>query len=155
MSHEYAIAAFDEISRATLRPQDIASGLLPWLKRIPDSHLSTPHITCMESIAEASDEELAALDIDADEDIVEAMGLLQEYAPPYTVVGAHEGDGSCFGCWPYVPEDDDEDLTRVADLSELTPGFVGEVLVVNERGNCTLMAVTGWEPVATEIWGMV
>lgn len=147
------ITAFDEISNGTHRAEDLASALIPWLLRIPDSHIAQAHITCMEGIVGASDSEYHDPG-DQDEDVQDAINLLQEYAAPYTVVGYHEGDGSCLGCWPVDPDEID-DIPRVSGLDELEPGYMGEALVVNERGNCTLYSVTGWTPETTELWAVV
>lgn len=142
------IAAYDTISTDSHNPVDLAAALIPWLRRIPDTHYAQPYINSMESVIEAGDPDGET------EDIQEAFDLLQDYAPPYTSVGAHPGDGAHFGCWPVDPNEID-DIPRVSDLDELEPGYIGEAFVVNERGNCTLYSVTGWTPETGEIWSMV
>lgn len=97
----------------------------------------------------------AAEDIDVDEQmsdiLAEMITIAENYLPAYCYLGATEGDGAHFGIWPNIP--DEGEVMRVSDLSELPKGFSGEVLHVNERGNCTLYAVSRGN--AREIWGIV
>lgn len=73
--------------------------------------------------------------------IVEALfEALEQFAPPYAYFGAHPGDGSGYGYWLSEGFDEDFDELKVSDLADVPAGYRGEVLIVNDHGNCTL----GW-----------
>lgn len=73
----------------------------------------------------------------------ELWDLMDTIAPPFTSWGSHEGDGACYGFWIHsdvlrCPQyDEDNDLERVSDLSEVKLDREW-VLVVNDHGNATL-----------------
>lgn len=78
---------------------------------------------------------------------------LQEFAPPYTYFGAHEGDGSDFGYW-LVSEIDDEFVgIKVSDTAEVPADYSGEVLYINDHGNMTLYVANNGA--LSEIWSVV
>lgn len=65
---------------------------------------------------------------------------LNEFAPPYTYFGAHEGDGSDFGFWPSW--DAVNELPCIADPNEL-PHAEGDCRYVNDHGNVTVFDSSG------------
>ena len=99
----------------------------------------------------------------ADYDLDSLFDALCEYAAPYFYFGAHPGDGSDYGYWLSEGFDEDfitlDDLSdgndhlKVNDLSEVPARFRGEVLVVNDHGNCTLYVKTS--RTIREIWSVV
>jgi hypothetical protein len=70
---------------------------------------------------------------------------LQQYAPPYTYFGAHEGDGSDFGFWPCLDGIDD-DVTEVLKVADI-PCYLAHV---SDHGN-----ITFYEVQLTELWSCV
>ena len=89
----------------------------------------------------------------ADEAVNELFDVLGEYCPPYCYFGAHEGDGSDFGCWISWDSLEDFDGLKVSDTSEIPDDYTGEVLHVNDHGNATLYAATPGH--LREIWSVV
>ncbi len=83
----------------------------------------------------------------------EMFDALQTFAPPYAYFGAHEGDGSDFGYWLSQDFECEFDGLKVDDTSKVPPGYSGEVLHVNDHGNCTLYAVLNGQ--MTEVWAVV
>jgi hypothetical protein len=73
-------------------------------------------------------------------ELIESLtSALEYYAPEYGYFGTNEGDGSDFGYWPINMEDIKEQVDLViSDWNEVPKGFLGEILCINERGNCTL-----------------
>jgi hypothetical protein len=59
--------------------------------------------------------------------VSELFDALNDFAPPYTYFGAHEGDGSDYGFWPYV------DCESLQDASEC-----GYRVDISDHGNVTL-----------------
>lgn len=153
------------ISEGTLRPEDLIPALLDALQGI---RLSREDRTKVREIARMVDQ----YDADNDEpqtilgEIIDAdtyggfaddlQTIAEGYAPPYAYVGTLDGDGACFGVWPTIPEDRDEDVTRVdAGGAWYRPGKVSTpyVLEVNDHGNATLYERRGrqWR----EVWSVV
>ena len=90
---------------------------------------------------------------DADYDLESLFDALNEYAPAYFYFGAHCGDGSDFGYWLSEGFADDFDGLKVSDTSEVPRGYSGEVLHVNDHGNCTLYAYSRGR--GREVWAIV
>ena len=107
---------------------------------------------------------------DADYDLESLFDALGEYCLPYFYFGAHPGDGSDYGYWlsedfqdefadlsttfaksngAYIP---DGTNIKVNDLSDVPKGFNGEVLHVNDHGNCTLYAASRGR--LREVWAV-
>jgi hypothetical protein len=85
--------------------------------------------------------------------VIELMDALGEFAPPYFYFGTHPGDGADFGFWLYEDFQQDFDGLTVSDTSEVPDDYEGEVLHVNDHGNCTLFAARNGE--LKEIWAVV
>ena len=91
---------------------------------------------------------------DADYDLEALFDALNEYCLPYFSFGAHPGDGSDYGYWLSEGFSDDEfDGLKVSDTSEVPRGFTGEVLHVNDHGNCTLYSYSRGR--SREVWAVV
>ena len=86
-------------------------------------------------------------------DLEELFDALGEYAGPYFYFGAHPGDGADYGYWLSEGFDQDFDGLKVSDTSEIPPDYRGEVLVVNDHGNCTLYVKTA--RTLREVWAVV
>lgn len=90
---------------------------------------------------------------DADEDLQVLFDALDEYSAPYFYFGAHPGDGSDYGYWLSEGFEDDFDGLKVSDTSEIPAKYRGEVLHVNDHGNCTLYVKTA--RTLREVWAVV
>ena len=90
---------------------------------------------------------------DAQFDLEWLFDELNTFAPPYFYFGAHPGDGSDYGFW--LSEDAIEDFEglRVEDQSEVPSDYCGEVLHVNDHGNCTLYVADQGQ--LSEVWAIV
>lgn len=164
-------AKIGSISHGTLRTEDLLStfiSTLEGLMLINGDYFSSPlnfseRDRLSNLIGEAQD-----LFSDNGEDIPEEkweeasemlnerlFDALQEFAPPYCVFGAHEGDGSDFGYWPDI-ENAKDDLEFVSDSDDEFPfdEYRGEWLHVNDHGNCTLY-VRQDDGKDVEIWSVV
>ncbi len=86
-------------------------------------------------------------------DLDDLFNALNDYAPTYFYFGAHPGDGSDYGYWLDESFIDDFDGLRVNDLSEVPTGYTGEVLLVNDHGNCSLYAYSRGR--RRELWAIV
>lgn len=87
---------------------------------------------------------------DLNEDLFNA---LNEYAGPYFYFGSHPGDGADYGFWLSEEIEDDFDGLKVSDSSEIPAKYRGEVLIVNDHGNMSLMVKTS--RTLREVWSIV
>jgi hypothetical protein len=87
----------------------------------------------------------------------ELFDALGNHAPDYCYLGANEGDGSDYGFWVSWESLEeamfDGDVVKVADLSDVTEGYTGMVLHVNDHGNSTLYSVDKGQ--LSEVWSIV
>lgn len=133
-------APLGSVSTDTLRPEDLISAFaseLAYLTRRVSEH---PRYAELVSRAHA----LLETDEPADDALLEMIDELCEalecFAPPYCYFGAHPDDGADFGFWP---EPDfqrmmrDDDVLQVAGLADIPADFRGDVLLINDHGNCT------------------
>lgn len=90
---------------------------------------------------------------DATYDLESLFDALNDYCLPYFYFGAHPGDGADYGYWLSEGFTDDFDGLKVSDLSEVPTGYTGEVLVVNDHGNCSLYAYSRGR--GREVWAVV
>ncbi len=79
---------------------------------------------------------------EAEWDLESLFDALQQYAGPYFYFGSHPGDGSDYGFWLSEGFEEDFDGLKVNDLAEIPTKYRGEVLEVNDHGNCTLLVKT-------------
>ena len=154
---------FTEISRGTLRVSDLAYALLPYAQH----YLSDwPHVVTLSELESLLDTDNPDNDDNAAETIDNVLDALQEFAPPYCVIGVHEGDGSALGVWPCLDaalDDsalDDDGLMQVNDGAEIPPDYIGLALIVNDHGNANLVECHGPDASGefcetVEIWSVV
>lgn len=90
---------------------------------------------------------------EASYDLEELFDILSNHSLPYFYFGAHPGDGADYGYWLGEEALDEFDGLKVNDLAEVPKRFSGEVLHVNERGNCTLYAYSRGR--GREVWAIV
>ncbi len=142
------------ISRGTLRPEDIAAALADALRKAESTDY--PLLSDLDAIAEDSH-------MDHCDDVLnDAADALQDYAPPFCYVGAHESDGSDIGVWPDFDAIDmavaDGEAIRVTDLAELDSLDPAEmpntVFLVNDHGNLSVYSVS-LKPETTLQWDCV
>jgi hypothetical protein len=135
---------------------DFAYELQRNLKHGPRMSRSTrkAHIALLKSITAASSGQDAYYESEAsDYDLESLFDALNEYAGPYFYFGAHPGDGSDYGYWLSEGFEDDFDGLKVSDTSEIPAKYRGEVLHVNDHGNCTLYVKTARK--LHEVWSVV
>jgi len=146
------------ISEGTLNSIDLLSAFADALE---EYGTGAPHIELvneardlLEEFDAADDGETDAIDTEAAL-IVDAMqDALGEVAPPYCLFGTHAGDGADFGFWPQVESaQEDDDVLKVEDTSEVPKGYTGFVLHVNDHGNATLYDYTRGR--SREVWSVV
>jgi hypothetical protein len=145
------------VSTGTLRPEDLLPCFMSELESMRP--LQSAHKALLREIqarmdaAELLGLDYYAVDEHAAEDIEALETALQDYCLPYFYFGAHPGDGADFGYW--LPEgfDQEFDGLKVSDTSEVPTGYTGEVLHVNDHGNCTLYACNRGR--CREVWAVV
>lgn len=95
----------------------------------------------------------------AHELINELMEALSDFAPCYTYFGALEGDGADFGFWPdiYYVEDmvRDGTILKVSGLEDVPDGYCGDVMIVNDHGNVSLVYYDEETEDVTSYWSVV
>lgn len=124
-------------SHGTLRSEDLAETFADILRDFgPRKHAKL--LRDLDTIAEANEDSAKYQEFHGweGEILSDAQDAIQAYCPPYTYFGAHEGDGSDFGCWPInIDECDTDGPRRVSDFSQVTES--GEYFIVNDHGNVT------------------
>jgi hypothetical protein len=150
-------ASFGSISSGTMRPEDLIrtfSNELGWLIQ-NHNHCAWPEHRKLVGEANAILVEDYESE-EASEILNELFEALEDFAPPYGYFGSHPGDGADYGFW--LSEDfeqtfiDDGGL-KVSDTGEVPDDYTGEVLHVNDHGNCTLYSARNGK--LTEIWSVV
>lgn len=147
------------ISSGTMRPEDLLPCFIAELESMRP--LQKAHRTLLREVQQRMDAaELLGLSYfevlngeQAAEDIEELETALQDYCLPHFYFGAHPGDGADFGYWLSEGFTEDFDGLKVDDTSEIPTGYTGEVLHVNDHGNCTLYACSRGK--RRELWGIV
>ena len=157
------LAPFTEISHGTLRAEDLASALLPYAQHyLADG----PYAATLANLESLLDSDEPDEDEHAAETINDVLDALQEFAPPYCVIGMHEGDGSLLGVWPCLDaalDDsafDGDGLMQVNDGAEIPPDYTGLAIIVNDHGNATLVECHGPDASGgfcetVEIWSVI
>lgn len=156
-------ATLGSVSHGTMRPEDLINTFaltLETILRDCDNHVAPAYADLIKAAEDL------AYDPDADvyEDQDEARAILDQlfdalydFAPPYCYFGAHIGDGSDYGFWPLESFQDnmrDDGVLQVDDLSKIPDDYRGEVLLVNDHGNCTFGYVDSDGSFVT-VWAIV
>jgi hypothetical protein len=143
--------ALGSFSSGTLNAREIFDSLAWELDHIRLSRDDRAKLRDLMRARESADSESA--DELLDELLDELSQLAEQYAPAYAYVGAHPGDGADFGVWISESLEADFDGLKVSDTSEIPAEYTGEVLYVNDHGNCTLYAVSRGR--MREVWSVV
>lgn len=169
-----------EFSSGTLRPEDVVPGLLYLADTVRLSRADRSLVRALAAEFRAWEDRPERFpDYDPAEAWDELDNVLGSYAPPFATLGAHPGDGACFGVWPETEAASEEaarfrrgfeaDVAPSRELAdaawrgevvcgkERNGGGPGFALEVNDHGNATL-----WERVGTsrrprwqEAWSVV
>lgn len=140
------------VSHGTHRPEDLIPTFARELQRLRGSLPRALFLAVRD--CELRFDSQCGLDDGFTSETVEALSdALQEFAPPGFYFGTHPGDGSDFGFWLDESFIDEFDGLRVSDTSEVPKGYRGEVLHVNDHGNCTLYVSNSRG--LREVWGVV
>jgi hypothetical protein len=149
-------AQFGSISHGTMRSGDLIPVFADELRALRGSLPRDLYNEIRQWERTEYDESAPAQDIHEEygEQIVEALfDALNEYAPPYGYFGSHPGDGADYGFWLCEDFQTDFDGLQVSDTSEVPRDYVGEVLHVNDHGNCTLYVARKGK--LREVWAVV
>jgi hypothetical protein len=143
-------ATFGSISTATLIPSELFSAFLWEAQHI---RLTQRERVAVRRIAADRVTEEETADERLQFDLEELTAILEDNAPAYGYFGTLDGDGADFGFW--LSEDWQEcfDGLTVSDTSEIPKGYTGEVLHINDHGNCTLYVAT--RRGLREVWAVV
>lgn len=143
-------ASFGSISHGTMRPEDLIPAFAHELRRLRGALPGKLYnaIRAMDACALDADREEFADDI-----LNDLFEYLNEYAPPCGYFGSHPGDGADYGFWLHEDFQTDFDGLQVSDTSEVPRDYTGEVLHVNDHGNCTLYVARKGK--LTEVWAVV
>jgi len=139
------------VSSGTMRPEDLIPSFIWQLQHQEPCHRERSKLCT--AISKRMDEDNYFASEDADYDLDSLFDALNEYAPAYLYFGAHPGDGSDYGFWLSEGFAEDFDGLKVSDTSEVPRGYSGEVLHVNDHGNCTLYTYSRGR--GREVWAIV
>jgi hypothetical protein len=124
-------ATIGTISHATMLAEDLIQAFYDELRRLDGGEQFASLLEDCEKLEDYETNE--AYDI-----VAELFDALGEYAPPLCYFGAHPGDGSDYGFWPY-DIDELDNVGRVdADGNFPYPDDeTRECIAVNDHGNVT------------------
>ena len=153
MAHSKSIN-MGSVSCATMRPEDLIPAFVYELAN--QKPLRRDHYKLSQEISARMNKDGYYQTDDADYDLEELFDALNEYCAPYFYFGAHPGDGADYGYW--LSEDfeqrfEDDGGLKVNDLADVPRAYTGEVLLVNDHGNCSLYRYSRgrhWE-----VWSVV
>lgn len=78
---------------------------------------------------------------DAVEYVDALISTLDLFCPAFCYFGAHEGDASDFGCWPFMDSIDHaielKEALALPDLTQLPRAYTGDVFLTDSQGNYT------------------
>lgn len=153
------------VSAATHRPQDLIPSFVYALKNLDEENNYIDTIQEGQTIINIAEKYSIENDCHSDECSIWSnedtsyylneilFEALNNFAAPYSYFGSTEGNGSDFGFWvDYEVIEMDFDGLRVSDLSEVPEDYQGNVLVINDHGNCTLYQTV---QKFREIWSIV
>jgi hypothetical protein len=138
------------VSSGTMRAEDLIPAFIAELRW--QKPLKREHRKLIREIEKAMKQE-DYFDNDASDDLEALFNALDEYCLPYFYFGAHPGDGADYGYWLSDGFEDEFDGLKVNDTSEVPKGYTGEVLYVNDHGNCTLYAYSRGR--SRKVWAIV
>ena len=152
------------VSHATMRPEDLIPCFIELLKELDTENEYTSVIAEGESIIEYNENDDLDKKIDSKKDWEsedttvylneDLWNAIDSFSPPYVYFGAHPGDGSDYGFWPWnLDEIDDFEGLKVEDLSEVPDNFTGEIFLINDHGNVTFYECSNGN--TEEIWSIV
>lgn len=141
MRSKHTHLSIGTISHGTMRPEDLIPEFLDALDGIRLSKRDRNHVRAIRARSEKPGYyETDEAHWDLDEDLWE---LLSAYAPPLCYAGSTEGDGSDYGIWPIL---DDEDTLKVNQppMPGQFPADIRTCYEVNDHGNVTLWVKKIW-----------
>lgn len=129
MPRQYA--SIGSVSEGTLRDDDLIDSFIWELKQF--NKRKAAHF---QAEANRIEEEYKSELID------ELIDALNEYAPPYSYFGTHEGDGASFGFWPSIVSLQEAirggEIAAFEDYNNDMPDYFSGVAVnINDHGNMT------------------
>ena len=145
-------ADFGSVSTATMRPEDLIPAFLDCLNDLDEDRCAA----ILAEYPEYNNEDF--YDTDDAQWLLEGLfDALDEYAPPFSYFGAHEGDGADYGFWPAI--DALEDAARYGEVLKIDAGDdwpddidddIEYVAEITDHGNITL-----FDRDHNEIWSIV
>jgi len=142
------------VSHGTMRPEDLIPRFLDVLKEL-DEPAHRKIVSIYGDIIDTLGDNDATSDPEQDDECLTAcFDALDRCCPPYFYFGSHQGDGSDYGFWLSEESLEDFDGLKVSDTSDVPEDYQGEVLHVNDHGNCTLYTADG-KGNLSEVWAIV
>ena len=137
------------VSSGTMREEDLIPDFCWELKSLAkqtgicNRRTRAKHLRTVREIEKRMEQEDYFESDDAGYDLNETLfDALNEYAGPYFYFGSHPGDGADYGFWLSDDFQNEFDGLKVSDPSEIPAKHRGEVLIVNDHGNMTLVVKT-------------
>jgi len=140
------------ISEGTLKSEDMLRNLADALEPVAeyDADSFTDERSTVRHARNIADHVDAFDKSEIDDVIFELYNALDNHAPMYCHVGAHDGDGACIGVFPNIERVQDAaqdgEVLTVDDLGEVDPAEAVQyeaVAVVNDHGNMSLYVADG------------
>ena len=160
------------VSHGTMRMEDLISAFHGALEDVDPDHPLLAELQQVYKDNPADDQDASDEWYDSEDAeymLEELFDALDEHCPPYCYFGAHEGDGSDYGCWvswedveEYFPAEPGGiksswgSAYRIARVNSGDPWpCVHEILEVNDHGNMTLWTWDAEEHRHVEAWSIV
>lgn len=141
------------VSSATMRPQDLIPSFIWEAKNLRLTKDERKIVSAISArIPDNKDAEYWTGD-ESSWDLDSLFDILDAHSLPYFSFGAHPGDGADYGWWLSEGFEDEFDGLKVSDTSDVPAGYTGEVLLVNDHGNCTLFTAKNGR--LHEVWAIV
>jgi len=142
------------VSSGTMRPEDLIPSFLWEAKHLRLNKYERTRVSSIDkAVPDPADLNDYFQSDDADFDLEELFDILNNHSLPYFYFGAHPGDGADYGWW--LPEgwEDSFGGIKVNDTADVPKGYSGEVLHVNDHGNCTLYTASRGR--LRQVWAVV